>query len=157
MVSTTSKKKFLSPKRPKVLAWGPIMRNKRIYPCPGRYYLHINDSEITIILGLMYQSYTIGLTHKHTAVLNYWTKQTVWRNNVIHILLEVHSGRFCGTCFDFIWGRVNCSKRITFRDLFSMVEETVVLEAQGAQIRIFKQLNPTPWYTWAWKYMQSIS
>ena len=80
------------------------MRNKRIYPCPGRYYLHINDSEITIILGLIYQSYTIGLTHKHTAVLNYWTKQTVWRNNVIHILLEVHSGRFCGTCFDFIWG-----------------------------------------------------
>ena len=41
-------------------------------------------------------------------------------------------------------GRVNCSKRITFRGLFSMVEETVVLEAQGAQIRIFKQLNPTP-------------
>ena len=39
--------------------------------------------------------------------------------------------------------RVNCSKRITFRDLFSMVEEMVVLEAQGAQIRIFKQLNPT--------------
>ena len=43
-----------------------------------------------------------------------------------------------------VYIRVNCSKRITFRDLFSLVDETVVLEAQGAQIRIFKQLNPTP-------------
>ena len=52
------------PKKTRWFALGSTMKNKRMYPCPGRYCSLMNDSEIMIILGFMYPSYTTAVTHK---------------------------------------------------------------------------------------------
>ena len=65
------KEDIFIPKKTKGFGLGADNEEQKNNPCPGRYYSHINDSEIIIILGLMYQSYTTGLTHKQTAVSNY--------------------------------------------------------------------------------------
>ena len=54
------------PKKTKGFALGSIMKNKRMYPSPGRFCSFINDSEIIIILGLMYPSYTTNCCNTQT-------------------------------------------------------------------------------------------